>query len=403
MNCGVHDDHQSSGRLALSAWFVRVRKLRPGIVDGHQLIMAAKAALGAGVAWEVTTLAHPHGRPYLAPIAVVLIVQPTVYDSVSRAFQRVVGVVLGVAVGMIVSGLLEPNSWSIGIIIFAGLVLGWTARLSPQGVVQIPVTALLVFVVGSITPTYAGERLVDTVIGGAIAVVVVLSAPSRLASDAIPSEVLEPLRQCAAILRAMAAGLHSPWTAEQAAAWLGDAHRLVHSITVARQGQEARELDARWNKWAQRERPTIERAEQALRTGEQVGIRTTAITQAVVDDSGGARPMPELSAMLMKTAEATEAYTTWVVAPASPDSRARLVDTVRAAAEDLAHTLTTAQQSGGGYTSAGLSFGVVCAMTQQLLAEIGRCVDWPPSGPIQSDPATAQAGNDRPPTRTPHR
>src|SRR6185437_5726035 len=137
----------------------------PALVNRTQLFQAAKVAVGAGIAWAIARAVSPNGLPYLAPLAVLLIVQPTVYDSLSRAFQRVVGVVLGVAAALAVSHFLTPSGWSIAIIIFAGLLLAWTVRLGPQGVVQVPVSALLVFAVGSATPGYGGRRVVDTLIG----------------------------------------------------------------------------------------------------------------------------------------------------------------------------------------------------------------------------------------------
>ena len=82
------------------------------------------------------------------------------------------------------------GAWSIAIIIFAGLLAGWTARLGPQGVVQVPVSALLVFLVGQITPGYAGERIVDTLIGAGIAVIAVALTPSAPAPDAVMSHAL---------------------------------------------------------------------------------------------------------------------------------------------------------------------------------------------------------------------
>src|SRR5579875_4070047 len=109
---------------------------------------------------------------------VLLVVQPTVYDSLSRAFQRVAGVVVGVTAALTVSHFLAPDAWSIGIIIFVGLLLGWAVRLGPQGAVQVPVSALLVFLVGRATPGYGGERIVDTLIGSGVAVIAVLLSPS---------------------------------------------------------------------------------------------------------------------------------------------------------------------------------------------------------------------------------
>src|SRR6202451_1476244 len=166
----------------MGRWFPSFASLRPGVVrpgrvTRGQVFLAAKTAVAAGLAWAAALAADPHSRPYFAPLAVLLVVQPTVYDSLSRAFQRVVGVVVGVTGALTVSHLLAPNAWSIGIIIFVGLLLGWAVRLGPQGAVQVPVSALLVFLVGRATPGYGGERIVDTLIGAAIAVIAVLLSP----------------------------------------------------------------------------------------------------------------------------------------------------------------------------------------------------------------------------------
>jgi len=162
--------------LPSTAW-LRPGIVRPGLVTRDQVLLAAKAAIAAGLAWVAALAADPHSRPYFAPLAVLLVVQPTVYDSLSRAFQRVAGVVVGVAAALAVSRVLAPSAWSIGVIIFIGLIVGWTARLGLQGVVQIPVSALLVFLVGRTTPGYAGERIVDTLIGAGVAVIAVLLTP----------------------------------------------------------------------------------------------------------------------------------------------------------------------------------------------------------------------------------
>ena len=96
----------------------RVSRMKP--FTRCQSYLSAKTAIGAGVAWAVAQAVDPHGRPYFAPIAVVIIVQPTISDSLSRAFQRVIGVILGVATALVVRHFLGPSAWSIGIIVFAG-------------------------------------------------------------------------------------------------------------------------------------------------------------------------------------------------------------------------------------------------------------------------------------------
>src|SRR6202167_1628099 len=223
---------------AMGRWFPSFASLRPGVVrpgrvTRGQVFLAAKTAVAAGLAWAAALAADPHSRPYFAPIAVLLVVQPTVYDSLSRAFQRVAGVVVGVAAALAVSHFLAPSGWSIGIIIFAGLLLGWTTRLGPQGVVQIPVSALLVFLVGRATPGYGGERIIDTLIGAAVAVIAVVLSPSAPGPDAVMARALAPLRRDTQILRAIGTGIGSPWTPDQAASWRLDAITLIDTIAPA--------------------------------------------------------------------------------------------------------------------------------------------------------------------------
>jgi uncharacterized membrane protein YgaE (UPF0421/DUF939 family) len=65
--------------------------VRPRLVTRDQVLVAAKTAIAAGVAWVAALAADPRSRPYFAPLAVLLVVQPTVCDSLSRAFQRTHG------------------------------------------------------------------------------------------------------------------------------------------------------------------------------------------------------------------------------------------------------------------------------------------------------------------------
>jgi uncharacterized membrane protein YccC len=356
--------------------------VRPGLVTRQQVFQAAKTAIAAGLAWAAALAADPHSRPYFAPLAVLLVVQPTVYDSLSRAFQRVAGVVVGVAAALAVSHILAPSAWSIGIIIFAGLLLGWTARLGPQGVVQIPVSALLVFLVGQATPGYAGERIVDTLIGAGVAVIAVLLSPSAPGPDAVMAQALAPLRRGTEILRAVSTGIGSPWTPGQADSWRLDAIALIDTIAMARREQEGLRLSTRWNARARRERAALGRADEALLSGERIAIYTRSMARALVDGSGHARPMPALSAMLASTASATAAYAAWMASADTPADRRRLAETVHAADDTLTSALAKVQERWGSDPAQWLTFGLTLAMSQRILAEVGRPLD-----PAEREPA----------------
>src|ERR1700733_13812428 len=347
----------------------------PGLVTRQQVFLAAKTAIAAGLAWVAALAADPHSRPYFAPLAVLLVVQPTVYDSLSRAFQRVAGVVVGVAAALAVSHFLAPSAWSIGIIIFAGLLLGWTVRLGPQGAVQVPVSALLVFLVGRATPGYGGERIADTLIGAAVAVIAVLLSPSAPGPDAVMSKALGPLRRCTEILRAVSTGIGSQWTTDQADSWRRDAITLIDTIASARREHQGDRLNTRWNARARRERAALGRADEALLSGERIAIYTRSMARALVDGSGHARPMPTLSAMLANTASATDADTAWVASAGTPADRRFLAKAVHAADDALGSALARVQQRWGSDPAQWLTFGMTLAMSQRILAEVGRSLD----------------------------
>jgi uncharacterized membrane protein YgaE (UPF0421/DUF939 family) len=353
----------------ITKWF-RDGLVRPGPISRSQVFLAAKIAIAASVAWVAALATHPHSAPYFAPLAVLLIVQPTVYDSVSRAIQRVVGVVLGVVVALGLSQVIAPSAWSIGIIIFLGMLVGWAARLGPQGVVQVPVSAMLAFVVGRVTPSYGGQRVVDTLIGAGIALVVVLLSPTAPPPEEIASRAQAPLRRCSEILRAIATGIESQWTREQAVTWLEGSRSLIATTAKARKDHDAHQLSARWNARALRERPALERASQALVVGERLALNTRSISRALVDGSDDARPFPSHSALLLSTVAAIEAYEAWVTSLNGPSDRKRLVEAIQAADDALGTTLSIVQERWGSDASQWLTFGTLLAMTQRMLSEV---------------------------------
>jgi uncharacterized membrane protein YgaE (UPF0421/DUF939 family) len=364
----------------MSRWLPSFVSLQPGMVRPRlvtrgQVFLAAKTAIAAGLAWVAALAADPGSQPFFAPLAVILVVQPTVYDSLSRALQRIIGVLVGVAAALAVSRVLAPSAWSIGIIIFAGLLAGWTARLGPQGVVQIPVSALLVFLVGQATPGYADKRIIDTLIGAGVAVIAVLLTPSAPAPDAVMSQALVPLHRCTEILRAISTGIASTWTPGQADSWRRDAAALTDSVATARRQHEGVRLSTRWNARARRQRAALGQAEEAIRSGERIASYIRSMARALADGSGHAHPMSALSAMLASTASATGAYAAWLASAGTPADRRRLAATVHAADDTLTRALARVQERWGSDPAQWLTFGTTLAMSQRILAEAGRPID----------------------------
>ena len=247
---------------------------------------------------------------------------------------------------------------------------------------QIPVSALLVFLVGRVTPGYGADRILDTLIGAGVAVIAVLLTPSAPGPDAVMSKALAPLRRCSEILRAIAAGIGSQWTPDQADSWRQDAIALIDAIAAARREQEGHRLSTRWNARARRERAALGRADEALLAGERIGIYTRSMARALVDGSGNARPMPVLSAMVAKTASATEAYAAWVASADAPADRRTLAEAVHAADDTFSSALARVQQRWGNDPARWLTLGITLAMSQRILAEVARPLD-----PAEREPA----------------
>lgn len=203
---------------------------------------------------------------------------------------------------------------------------------------QVPVSALLVFLVGRAAPGYGGERIFDTLIGAGVAVIAVVLSPSAPGPGAV--------------------------------------------IAVARREHHGHQLSSRWNVRARRERMALGRADEALRSGERIAICTRSMARALADGSDDAHPMPALSAMLEKTASATEACTGWLAPAGTPADRRPLAEAVRAADDTLGSAFARVRQRWGSDPAQWLTFGMTLAMSQRILAEAGRPLD-----PAEREPA----------------
>ncbi|MBB6610399.1 FUSC family protein [Pontibacter sp. Tf4] len=131
-----------------------------------------KTALAAAVSWFVATNLLRAEYPYFAAIAAILTVQVTVADSVDKATQRIIGIIGGVLLSMLIGLWLEVNVYSIFFVILAGMAVSKALRMNPQIISQVAISSLLVLAFGHINQGYAFERIIETVIGSAIAVII---------------------------------------------------------------------------------------------------------------------------------------------------------------------------------------------------------------------------------------
>jgi uncharacterized membrane protein YccC len=179
------------------------------------LLQAAKVALATIAAWVIAGAIIRGQLPAFAGIAALLAVQPSLNQSLSRAIERSLGVIAGVLVAYVVGIVFGGGYWVVLLSIVAAIAVAWALRLTSTTSVQLPISAMLVLSVGASTPGYAVDRIVETVIGAAIGLIVnvfvvppVAIRPARESVDGLLDEIADRID-------AIAAALTRPQTAAQ--------------------------------------------------------------------------------------------------------------------------------------------------------------------------------------------
>ncbi len=317
---------------------------------GTPAIQAAKTAVAAGAAWFIAADLLGNTIPVFAPLAALLTVQVTVWDSVARGLQRVLGVVVGVLVAYGFARLAGINAWSIGLVIFVSLLAGRALRLGQQGSIQVPVSALLVLVLGATTGGYALDRVVDTVVGAATGILVnfVIVPPTRL--NSARSEVTAFSAAVATLLRGVAQSFVLPGA--DRAAHLQQARRLSDDTAAASLAVERSEAATRLNPSGRRDRPAVQRLQAAVGTLTLVERAVRGITRALADASAGWHPPDELGRlldeMLVTVAGELDAWGARVTsepAAVEPAGSTSSAEAAGAAADDLYHHILVAARA----------------------------------------------------------
>lgn len=171
------------------------------------ILQVLKTSIAAIAAWLLSTVLLGQPLPIFAAIAALLVVQPSVNQSLSKGIERSVGVVGGVVVAVIIGQLFGTGPWVVLAVIVIAVLVAWLLKLGPGTANQIPISAMLVLALGAHTPGYAIERILETIIGAAIGLLVnALIVPPVLLRPAHVA-VSQLLDELAALLDALALAL----------------------------------------------------------------------------------------------------------------------------------------------------------------------------------------------------
>jgi uncharacterized membrane protein YccC len=294
-----------------------------------------QTAIAGTVAWELARLVPGHDRPLFAPIIAIVAMGISTGRRARVAVRLILGATLGIAVADVLVRLLGEGPIQLAVVLFVALALARTLSAESAFVTQAGISALLVFAVERDAQGLAPERLLDALIGGAVALVMAvllfpiepLAAVRRASSDVF-AEIERALRDTAAALRD-----GDPDLAVAARARRFDEGRLDEAVRL---GLDAARIAPRRRR-AYREVASY--ADVAQRLGGIVrGTRVIAgAATRVLRARGG--PAPELSDATARLADAVAALARWLEA-GDHAQRERARELALAAARQAAGTPT---------------------------------------------------------------
>lgn len=190
------------------------------------LLQVIKTSVSAIVAWLLCVALLHQQLPIFAAIAALLVVQPSVNQSLAKGIERSVGVIVGVLLAFAAGALFGHSSVIVLGIIVVSLLVAWALQLSPGSANQIPISAMLVIAIGMNTPGYALNRVIETVIGAVVGLAInAIVVPPVLLTPAHDA-VVNLAQHIASTLEDLATALRTPRTAGQLNVMLTQARAL---------------------------------------------------------------------------------------------------------------------------------------------------------------------------------
>jgi hypothetical protein len=254
-------------------------------VTGHGRVpglRTAKTVLAAVLAYVLADALDTSDSPLLAPLTALLVVQLTMYETLSIGRERVVSVVAGVLLAVGFAQLTGLTWWSLGLLIGLSLVAGRLLRLGPH-LAEVPISAMLVLAVGGGAETAAWGRVTETLVGAAVGVLVNLVVAPPLYVQPAGDAVAELAERMAATAGELAAALRGPWSRSVADDALTRARGLGRDVARADRALALAEEAARLNprgSGTRRAGPQLRATLTALEHG-VVGLRT--LTRSLLD------------------------------------------------------------------------------------------------------------------------
>ncbi len=233
-------DVLDSGVRRAPSGSIRQRLLRVLALGWATAWLIGITAVAACTAW-VGALLLDLSSPVPAAVGAVI----TVALSLNQSMRTGVSLVGATAVALLVAfGLYQVwglHVWTVGVLVIVSLVIGRIMRLGPEGSLQIPATALFVYVMGeALTDDLIISRIVATLLGVAIGLVFSFVAHPERPEERMTERLSELGNRLGALLVAMGEVSDTALSRRQATEWLTEARKLA--VETRKLGEEIEEL-----------------------------------------------------------------------------------------------------------------------------------------------------------------
>ncbi len=256
---------------------------------------ASKVALAATIATLIAELLELP-VPWFATISAIVAVEVTLRVSVRAARNAVVGAVVGALVGLALATVAKDQVWAVGVVVLVSFVVFGLAKMEQVGRQAALVASVIVLIPSRsdlTTPQFAGVRLLETLIGIVVALVVNATVLPPRAFRGARRHLGEAYTSLATMYRLVVAAEAS-------------GVRDATAVVAARRSFRAslRQVDELWDE-ALSERPTVEELAPHWRaTTRRIWELCTAMDDAVMD-AAARGPLAPARAELGELAEAT--------------------------------------------------------------------------------------------------
>ncbi|WP_030386771.1 FUSC family protein [Streptomyces sp. NRRL S-241] len=210
-------------------------------------VQALRSTAAAVISYVVALRLSSEPNPLTAPLTALLVVQVTLYSTLTTSIRRVNSVVVGVLIAIGFSALVGLTWWSLGLLILASLVVGHLVRVD-EFVPEVAISAMLVLGVTQVTDT-AWDRVLETIIGAVVGLLVNLLLAPPLWVGPAGAAITDLAQRMSRLLDHLGEDPAGPARVEQAAARLHEARRLDNDIAqvdaALRQAEDSLRLNPR--------------------------------------------------------------------------------------------------------------------------------------------------------------